>query len=716
MNVFFNVAFAAFLVVFLVSGVMAAQNIASAQVMMDYDADDDGLIEIEWLEQLEAVRWDLDGDGVVDDGGNAEYYAVAFPDAAEGMGCAVGCRGYELTRDLDFKSAGSYASGAINGKWTSGNGWLPIGVGGSFDATFEGNKHVIANLYINRSGDNQPDAAGLFYVSHGNIERIGLVNIDVSGTNFAGGLVGDNGGIIASSYATGSVSGRENIGGLVGYLGSGSIKSSYATVKVQGDEWAGGLIGYNSGGNITSSYATGNVSSGAGPGGLVGYHRNGNIAYSHATGNVTGGQYVGGLVGHNGANIISSYATGRISDGYLTGGLVGGNVGEIASSHATGGVSGREDAGGLVGLNGGHITASYATGPVSGALRTGGFVGRNGGNIASSFSTGRAISGEDDGGYGYAGVGGFVGINEQEGSIKFSYATSDVRLTGSDDSVPIGGFVAANEGNVTGVYWLRELPVHYAGVGEGATDGVKGMSAEQLQQPTGYVGIYSDWLIDFDNADEDYDETTGRDDFWDFGTSSDYPALKIDADGDGVATWWEGGRQHGKAVPTATPTPSATPTFTPTATTTATATPTITPTPTQTPTPTITPTPTQTATPTNTAISTETPTATPTPTDTLVPTTTASHTPLPTDTPAPTSTPEPTETPVPPTRTPVVVVVVVTATPGADESAPSSDAPSGGGCNSTGAVPAGTAAANLMLLLAPLGTMAGVRWGRKRKK
>ena len=73
---------------------------------------DDGLIEIEWLEQLDAVRWDLDGDGVVDDEANAERYFAAFPDAAEGMGCAEGCRGYELTRDLDFKSAGSYASGA----------------------------------------------------------------------------------------------------------------------------------------------------------------------------------------------------------------------------------------------------------------------------------------------------------------------------------------------------------------------------------------------------------------------------------------------------------------------------------------------------------------------------------------------------------------------------------------------------------------------------
>ena len=193
------------LTVALLLGAVTGLNVVDAQSPVDYDADDDGLIEIEWLEQLDAVRWDLDGEGFADDEGNAGRYFAAFPDAAEGMGCAENCRGYELARDLDFKSAGSYASGAVNSKWTSGNGWLPIGVGGSFDATFEGNEHTIANLYIDRSGDNQPDAAGLFYVSHGNIDRIGLVHIDVSGTNFVGGLVGDNGGNISYSYATGSV-------------------------------------------------------------------------------------------------------------------------------------------------------------------------------------------------------------------------------------------------------------------------------------------------------------------------------------------------------------------------------------------------------------------------------------------------------------------------------------------------------------------------------
>ena len=80
----------------------------------DYDADNDGLIEIANLAQLNAVRWDLDGNGVVDDSANATSYAAAFANAEDNMGCnesvvtiASGpgnpaCSGYELAANLDF--------------------------------------------------------------------------------------------------------------------------------------------------------------------------------------------------------------------------------------------------------------------------------------------------------------------------------------------------------------------------------------------------------------------------------------------------------------------------------------------------------------------------------------------------------------------------------------------------------------------------------------
>ena len=46
------------------SGATIGLNAVGRQSPVDCDADDDGLIEIEWPEQLNAIRWDLDGDGI----------------------------------------------------------------------------------------------------------------------------------------------------------------------------------------------------------------------------------------------------------------------------------------------------------------------------------------------------------------------------------------------------------------------------------------------------------------------------------------------------------------------------------------------------------------------------------------------------------------------------------------------------------------------------
>ena len=75
---------------------------ASAEVTQgqgaDYDADNDNLIEVANLAQLNAIRWDLDGNGQSSNAG----YATAFPDPVTGMGCQSTCSGYELRANLDF--------------------------------------------------------------------------------------------------------------------------------------------------------------------------------------------------------------------------------------------------------------------------------------------------------------------------------------------------------------------------------------------------------------------------------------------------------------------------------------------------------------------------------------------------------------------------------------------------------------------------------------
>jgi hypothetical protein len=86
------------------------------------------------------------------------------------------------------------------------------------------------------------------------------------------------------------------------------------------------------------------------------------------------------------------------------------------------------------------------------------------------------------------------------------------------------------------------------GVGYGGSEGVEGKTTTDLQSPTGYTGIYRSWNADLDDADRDDNAATGGDDPWYFGTSRQYPVLKVDFDGDGVATWQEFGDQ-GAATP-----------------------------------------------------------------------------------------------------------------------------------------------------------------------
>ena len=130
---------------------------------VDYDTDDDGLIEISDLAQLNAVRHDLNGSGRNSDAVHAE----AFPDGGDVLACGglLGCVGYELNADLDFDTDSSGEADAGDAYWNNGAGWVPIGdssgsVSG-FGAIFEGNGRTITNLFI----DSSENDIGLFGVT-----------------------------------------------------------------------------------------------------------------------------------------------------------------------------------------------------------------------------------------------------------------------------------------------------------------------------------------------------------------------------------------------------------------------------------------------------------------------------------------------------------------------------------------------------------------------
>ena len=260
----------------------------------DYDQNNNNLIEVTTLAQLDAIRYDLDGNGSPT--GNTNAYNLAFLGRAPGMGCQTTCAGYELMNDLNFDENGN---GARDDSYNRGAGWQPIS---TFTATFQGNGHVIANLFINRSGTN---LIGLFGVSTGRLSQLGLVNVAITGGgNSTGGLVGENQGTVSTSYVTGRVMGNGFVGGLVGWNDSGStITASYARGQVGGDRRVGGLVGYNVFGTITASYATGQVTGNSQVGGLVGFRIGGTFTASYWDTETSGQSSSAGGTGHTTAEL-----------------------------------------------------------------------------------------------------------------------------------------------------------------------------------------------------------------------------------------------------------------------------------------------------------------------------------------------------------------------------------------------------------------------------
>ena len=264
--------------------------------------------------------------------------------------------------------------------------------------------------------------------------------------------------------------------------------------------------------------------------GLLAGANRGTISHSYATGSTFGHGCIGGLVGSNDFGLInSSYTTESVSVGFkYVGGLAGcNNRGTIMASYAAGSVRGQKYVGGLVGSHkGGHISASYSTSEVTGSHYIGGLIGGNGGIVIYTYSVGRVSS---------------------DGSI-------DAPLQ------YMGGLAGYNPGIIDSSFWDTETSGQRVGIGieigEGQSSDVSGKTTAELQLPEGYTSAYLGWEVSlgFEGRGDKPGYTLS--DYWDFGTSSEYPALKVDFDGDGTATWQEFGDQRGHA-PGPAPAPAA---------------------------------------------------------------------------------------------------------------------------------------------------------------
>ena len=128
--------------------------------------------------------------------------------------------------------------------------YLPIP---TFGGTFDGKGYTISGLTIT----NSVTPAGLFGV----LQETGVVkNLNVSGdvspsgdADVVGGIAGENNGTIENCTYTGSVSGKQNTGGIAGINGTtGNIKKCNVSGTISGENMTGGIAGYNLG-EIASS-------------------------------------------------------------------------------------------------------------------------------------------------------------------------------------------------------------------------------------------------------------------------------------------------------------------------------------------------------------------------------------------------------------------------------------------------------------------------------
>ena len=231
-----------------------------------------------------------------------------------------------LTADIDLK----------------GIDWTPIGKDDNkaYTGTFDGNGKTITGLTV--TGSDQ--YAGLFgYIgSGGTVKNVVLEGVQIESDNssgYAGGVAGDSWGTIENCSVSGSVSGTTFAGGVVGSQRGGSITGCNSSATVKGVIFAGGIAGEtNSGASLTGCYATRDVTvendgtNNSHAGGVVGYNGGGTLTACYATGSVTGSGsgtiYVGGVTGSNNFGILTAcyHANGTVSgpDG-TTGGMAGRN-------------------------------------------------------------------------------------------------------------------------------------------------------------------------------------------------------------------------------------------------------------------------------------------------------------------------------------------------------------------------------------------------------
>ncbi|AQQ70164.1 GLUG domain protein [Limihaloglobus sulfuriphilus] len=293
--------------------------------------------------------WDLNGEdanGIQDtwycSEGQYPLLTRLRPDHAplELQGCGTGESPYMISsgRELLSISRDIFAHYELTGNIYLANTEFVYSPFPYFYGSLNGQGHFIENLHISAE-----DFAyiGLFgrIMPLVSIRNLGLKNATVSGLDVVGILAGDiildrdttgvgndKPVLINNCFSTGSVTGSQSVGGLIGLVNNSAcnIINCYSTASVVGDSSAGGLIAGNAG-IVSNCYASGNVNATDYAGGFVSQNFYGSIENCYAAGDVHSLQYSGGFVSVNDSDAIvsNSYATGIVTAESYAGGFAG---------------------------------------------------------------------------------------------------------------------------------------------------------------------------------------------------------------------------------------------------------------------------------------------------------------------------------------------------------------------------------------------------------
>lgn len=267
--------------------------------------------------------WDFSGVWTIGTGKNAGYPYLRNVEPTTDIAIAGGNMTSPAFRALFSDVKADYIFNASVTLTDSGAGlWTPIG---SFAGTINGNGHSISGL----SNTDGMDTKGFIGVlgAGGLITNLKVCDVDFTdseNSNYAGALVGKNGGTISNCSSSGAVSVDTYGGGLVG-LNNGLVEYCYSIARVRGNDRVGGLIGMNSG-TVRDCYARGSVSmtiNGGRTAAFAGGMDSGTMVNCYATGlvtcatsfNTTKSGFVGGISG----GIISGCSFDADTTGFATG-------------------------------------------------------------------------------------------------------------------------------------------------------------------------------------------------------------------------------------------------------------------------------------------------------------------------------------------------------------------------------------------------------------